>query len=275
MCCPSPGSTIPVGRSATADHRPIIVAWATPRSVSTAFGKTLSQAPGTTFMHEPFTDAYYFGPQRSSQRYRQPSRAPVDNSASVTSRIFRAARATERLVVKELAFQGLPYLSQDLLEAAVHTVVTRHPVAVYESLVQLKPDFTVEEFGFAPLGRLVERLVAHCCGPVIVVDGDAFRAQPERVLQDYCDAVALPFTPAMLSWSDGRIRDWTADEQESQARWHMTLEASHGVIRQEAPTPYAVPEGLSGTRHRQLLQAIEVYETLTGRSGAMALDPSS
>ena len=47
----------------------ILALWAVPRSTSTAFAKAISGGEGVRVLHEPFTDCYYFGPQRRSKRY--------------------------------------------------------------------------------------------------------------------------------------------------------------------------------------------------------------
>lgn len=51
------------------DDLNIVFLWATPRSVSTALERSLMQSPELKVVHEPFTDAYFFGPRRRSARY--------------------------------------------------------------------------------------------------------------------------------------------------------------------------------------------------------------
>jgi Sulfotransferase domain len=206
----------------------LIALWAVPRSVSTAFEKTFSCRSGTKIVHEPFTDCYYFGSERRSWRYGdRADRSSYSASDAITS-IF--AESTPVIFIKDLCFQAEPYVPRVLLEAAVNTFIIRSPDAVFTSLAPLKPDFTEDEFGFVPLARMWHRVIDELGQTPIVVDGDVFRAHPQEVLRQYCERVGVSFEEDMLHWQDGRIRDWSEEEYNSQAKWHHTLEHSTGIL---------------------------------------------
>jgi len=224
----------------------LIFIWATPRSVSTAFAKSLSQIPDTRLEHEPFTDAYYFGPDRRNHRYDRSATRTSDDASSVSRHLSAEIPQRGTLLVKELAFQGQPYLSPDLAARATHIAITRHPARVYSSLVGLKPDFTRDEFGFVPLHGLLADLRTAGHDVRTVVDGDQLRARPAAVVSQVCRLLELPYSDDLLHWNDGRIRSWSEHEQLSQAVWHQTLESSHGLIPAPAlspadPTSFALP----------------------------------
>ncbi len=213
-----------------------IFLWATPRSVSTAFERVMKNSPELEVVHEPFTDAYYFGPDRRSSRYgdRDPAEFMADPIEIENS--IRNCRPGKRTFVKELAFQGEPYVSNAMLSEAQHLIITRHPAAVYASLIKLKPDFTEEEFGFTALKNLYKRLKNMGIDP-IVIDVDVFRAEPEATIRRVCEAISITFYPDMLHWSDGRIRQWKSGEKQSQAVWHETLERSHTILKPDLTLP--------------------------------------
>lgn len=242
----------------TAPRRPgIVCLWATPRSVSTAFEKALSRNRAAAVVHEPFTDCYYFGPDRRSGRYgQQPAKARF-----VAADAWRLVEepADEFVCVKDLAFQAEPYLTDADLAGVGNTFIVRHPKAVLRSLLRLKPDFTDDEFGFTALARLYDRVRLATGEVPLVVDGDAFRADPAGVLADYCRHTGLPFDEQMLTWPDGRIREWQPDEQLSQAKWHATLEASHGVL---PPGPPADGFEVPPDRADCYRQALAIYTEL-------------
>ena len=81
--------------------------------------------------HEPFTDAYYFGNLRSSDRYGETQRREGLEVGVVVDRLWAQAQVAERegvtLFVKELAFQALPYVPDALLVRARHSFVVRRP----------------------------------------------------------------------------------------------------------------------------------------------------
>ncbi|MEH1017000.1 hypothetical protein V6U90_28370 [Micromonospora sp. CPCC 206060] len=235
--------------------RRTIAVWAAPRSVSTAFEKTFANRSDTTVVHEPFTDCYYFGRARRSDRYgEQPHKADRDGRWAVAQIDGNDGPV---VFVKDLAFQAEPYLSDDYLAGITNTFILRHPATVLASLSPLKPDFTEEEFGFLALGRLWRRVHALGQSPV-VVEGDTFRSRPAAVLGEYCDRVGLAFDPRMLHWNDGRIRPWSPDEQESQAKWHATLESSTSIIPPATRPPVPVPARLRPAYDR----AVRIYEEI-------------
>lgn len=207
----------------------LVFLWAVPRSVSTAFEKAMSQHPQVITAHEPLTKSYYFSNARFSSRYGLPAKIepPLILDLHSINRFISPKRIT---FVKELAFQGNPYVSDDCLKISRHLIILRKPKTVYRSLVKIKPDFTEDEFGFTALSRLISRLNRLNCPPLAIYDGDNFRFEPEVVLRKTCALIGIEFCLAMLSWESGKIRSWTPDEALSQACWHKTLEHSTTIL---------------------------------------------
>jgi hypothetical protein len=234
----------------------VIALWAVPRSVSTAFEKTFSRRPDTRIVHEPYTDCYYFGGEARSHRYGHQQILAGYRPADAEAAILDPPRPV--VFVKDLAFQAEPYLHDEFLARLTSTFIVRHPRVVLRSLRRLKPDFTEEEFGFEPLARLWRHVVDDLRQEPVVVEGDRFRAAPEAQLREYCHRVGIAFAPEMLSWPDGRIRQWADHEQESQAKWHSTLERSRGIL---PPDPY---EGIEVLPHEVdvVERAEKFYEEL-------------
>ncbi len=244
-------------------HGRIIAIWAVPRSVSTAFEKTFTRVAGVQVVHEPFTDCYYFGPERRSARYGDVANAVKYCRHDALSRIMSPVPG-ETLIFKELSFQAAHYISDDHLALLTNTFMIRHPDLVVDSLRRLKPDFTEEELGFVPLNEMFERISRIGQQP-IVVDGQAFRAEPEVVLRRFCSEVSLPFEVKMLRWTDGKIRRWATHEIQSQGRWHTKLEASNKI---EPPDPVVPPPpvGLGEAYAR----ALASYEKVLTHAGVLS-----
>jgi hypothetical protein len=238
----------------------LIALWSVPRSVSTAFEKTFSRRPGTRIIHEPFTDCYYFGKERRSRRYGDRADRSAYNTSDALALIL--AESASVTFVKDLCFQAEPYVSRRFLEAATNTFMVRSPDAVLASLAPLKPDFTEEEFGFVPLARMWHRVVAELGHEPIVVDGDMFRTDPEAVLRQYCERTGLAFDRCMLHWENGRIREWSKGEEDSQAKWHYTLEHSTGII----PPSESCPPVTVSIRPDVYRRAKEIHEMVCERA---------
>jgi hypothetical protein len=207
----------------------LVFLWGVPRSVSTAFEKAVSRHPEIAISHEPFTNSYYFGGKRRSDRYIR------DNAGksypSVSENPLRGIISDKQVVfIKELAFQGEPYVSDDILASSKHLLIARKPEICYSSLIKLKPDFTEDEFGFAALERIVNRLSVIGCQPLMNIDGDKFRQHPDKILRETCKSIEIDFDLCMLNWPSGKIREWGDDEAQSQKPWHKTLERSNAVL---------------------------------------------
>ncbi len=207
--------------------------WATPRSVSTAFERCIASSKLVNIIHEPFTETYYFGPERRSSRYgdiADAAQAETFTASRVNGALCEAGRR-QRSFVKELAYLGEPYIDDDLLSRARHVFITRHPAKAAASLRNLKPDFTEDEFGYAPLKRIFERCSRYH-KDLRVIDGDAFRASPKVVLRTVCGWMNIPFEDGMVTWENGAMRQWRKYER----RWHRTLENSKGILPPEQHT---------------------------------------
>ena len=239
----------------------IIALWAVPRSVSTPFERMFVERRDTTVVHEPFTACYYFGAARRSARYGD---APELVGFDARRALDEIRQAPGPLVfVKDLCFQAAPYLPNGFLSSVTNTFIIRHPLVVYASLRGLKPDFTEEEFGFLPLLELWSKLTGEDGGRPVVVEGDAFRADPEGVVRRYCERVGVAFDAAMLSWADGRIRPWGPREQESQAKWYGTLERSTGIL---PPAPPPTADIVDEEHEPMYRRALDVYEQVTANA---------
>lgn len=249
---------------------PILALWAVPRSTSTAFAKAISGAPGIKVLHEPFTDCYYFGPQRRSRRYGDSPVVADFDPAAAQDLILSAAAGTDRIFVKELAFQAYHYLQDDLLHRVSSTVLIRHPLRVMASLLHLKPDFSEEEYGFQALDTLVQRITGLQGGPPAIIEGEQFRTNPRETLRLFCSANHLPYSDAMLNWSSGSLRLWLPHESESQQKWHTTLERSQTIL---PPSPSLPELELSGQQQAMLERAMEIYERLAALALRQAPHP--
>ncbi|WP_029057446.1 hypothetical protein [Stappia stellulata] len=240
-----------------AAHR--IFLWATPRSISTALERVMKNAEDLDVLHEPYTNAYYFGSQRRSRRYGDQAAPPEDPfEAGVINDRLRAPLETTPLFIKELAFQGEPYVADDLLQGARNVFLTRDPRKVYASLIRIKPDFTEDEFGFTALERVWNR-VQTLKGAAIVIDGEEFRADPDAIAYKLCVWCGVRYSPRMLSWEDGRIRKWASHERQSQAKWHATLEQSRTIL-----PPVEEEEIHIASGHREMVDRAEtIYRRLT------------
>ncbi|EEH08525.1 conserved hypothetical protein [Histoplasma capsulatum G186AR] len=95
-------------------NRPIFVA-THPRACSTAFERVFMQRRDTLqCVHEPFGDAFYFGPERMSRRYEGDEKARVESGfahstyQSIFERLEREAAEGKRLFIKDIIHYLVP-----------------------------------------------------------------------------------------------------------------------------------------------------------------------
>lgn len=240
--------------------------WATPRSVSTAFGRCMAAHPDVTLIHEPFTETYYFGPERKSVRYGDLLQSTSFGAcaAKAVNGMLRKEGTVNTVFIKELAFQGEPFIDDNIVERGTHTLIVRRPKVVAASLKKLKPDFSEDEFGF----QAVERIRKRCLRAgkhVIVVDGDHFRAEPRAILIEVCLRMGILFNTSMMAWESGAIKQWKPHEKESQAKWHRTLEGSKGILPPAPPQPDPLAD-LTPIQRKIVEDAERLYQDMVRKS---------
>ena len=90
--------------------RPIAL-WAVPRSISTAFERVFVERDDFEVLHEPFSNAYYYGTDRLSDRYADAEPRPEYSFDSVLADVL--APREKRVFVKDMAYQAKGVLSPE------------------------------------------------------------------------------------------------------------------------------------------------------------------
>ena len=183
----------------------ILALWATPRTVSTAFERMMIERGDHLVLDEPWSRAYYFGPDRRSDRYDLTF--PEATYPAVEEGVVRAGES-EPVFVKDMAYHAAPAISDEALEAMTHTCLIREPTAALASLAREWPDFTDDEAGYDAQAQLFERVTEVTGRPPAVVDSDDLRADPPAVVADWCAQVGLDHQPSSLTWSPGMRPEW-------------------------------------------------------------------
>ena len=223
----------------------MLALWATPRTVSTAFERMMIERDDHLVLDEPWSRAYYFGPDRRSDRY--PLTFPESTYAAVESGVL-AAGSTSPVFVKDMAYHAAPGITDEALASMTHTFLIRDPLAALSSLHRRWPDFTDEEAGYGAQRDLFDRVVAVTGEVTAVVDSDAQVADPGRVVAAWCERVGIEHRSESLRWSAGMRPEWQLWRD-----WYENTAASTGFVAPaRRPDPDDPPE-----RVRSLLDACE------------------
>ncbi|XP_022087740.1 branched-chain-amino-acid aminotransferase-like protein 2 [Acanthaster planci] len=199
-----------------------VMLWCVPRSVSTAFLKCIDgmDRPAEIF-HEPYSVAYYFGPER-----RAPPGPPIPEERQYTySWVRKQLEADyigrEVIFCKDMAF-AVDGRYDAIPDGFKHTFLIRKPVKAFKSfhkVVNGYPGQTGEvsvknglprSYAFKESYDLYNHICANYREKPIIVDADDLCRSPGSILKKYCAAVGLPFSESMLSWqpSDGISSRW-------------------------------------------------------------------
>lgn len=177
--------------------------WSGPRNVSTALMYAFRQRPDTEVIDEPL-----YGHYLKTSGAKHPGRAAVMaamdcNGARVVRDVLLApdANASVRFF-KNMAhhLRGLP--KRDFLDRLTNVLLTRDPEEMLPSLTHQLPHPTLDDTGLVEQVELLERMKTAGRTP-LVLDARELLLDPEGVLQQLCERLALPFAPAMLHWPSG------------------------------------------------------------------------
>ncbi len=210
-----------------------IALWAVPRSVSTAFERVFVEREDAHVLHEPFSHAYYHGPERLSGRFEGDAPKPEHSYEAVVAEVAAPCEAPI-LFVKDMAYQARPLDDPDFYAGLTNTFLIRDPAEALLSLHRIWPDFTIEEAGFVEQAQLFDLVTGPLEQPAVVVDATDFRTDPQGIMAAYCEAVAIPHHADALRWRPGPVEIW-----QGWSGWHEAAERSAGI----AP-PAAAPDEL-------------------------------
>ena len=235
------------------DRHPILVLWALPRAVSTAFERMIIERGDHHVFDEPFSRHYYFGPERVSARYTEvlPESRPTEILAGL-----EAAAEQRPVFVKDMAYHVDGFASPELLDRFVNTFLIRDPGYALPSLAAKWPDFTDAERGYAALARLIGLAESVGQDPPIV-DSDDLCRDPSATVRAYCERVGIPFLPESLTWAAGMRPEW-----ELWRDWYEATARSTGF----RPPPATPPPSRDEPRLvRAYADCAPIYQQLRAR----------
>ncbi|KAF4336723.1 hypothetical protein FBEOM_9423 [Fusarium beomiforme] len=222
--------------------RPIFTA-THPRACSTAFERVfMARRDILESVHEPFGDAFYYGPEILSDRFRNDTTTREQSGFSqktykdVLNEVMDAGKDGKRIFIKDMAYYlmapdnkptkiapslgeeepGNPtVLPLEVLKQFQFTFLIRHPRRAIPSYYRctVPPldevtgfyDFMPNEAGYKELVRFFDFLIRENIvdkDNLVVIDADDLLDNPEKTIRLYCEKTGIDFKPEMLEWND-------------------------------------------------------------------------
>jgi Sulfotransferase domain len=173
--------------------------WSGPRTISTALLRAFENRADTIVVDEPL-----YGYYLASTGIPHPGRDEIINSLQKGWRAVIEQLTSMPLPAgvsiyyqKHMTHHLLPEVDRGALAGLRHAFLIRHPRQLLASYARVRSEPTLADLGLAQQVEIFRRFG----GPV--VDSGQILRQPRAALQALCDALTVPFDPAMLCWPPG------------------------------------------------------------------------
>lgn len=170
--------------------------WTSPRCVSTAFERCMMEIPKSKIFHEPYSNPYYYGPERQSPRYLSQA---VDPSASYKETNTLLTKqyddGLDLIFSKDMAYaieNHFEMLMEDEgLREYQHTFLMRDPRKTIPSLYKASVDkqltgwetFDPHEAGFKQLQNLFDFVKENLDEKPVVIDAGDLLTDPKATIE--------------------------------------------------------------------------------------------
>jgi hypothetical protein len=224
--------------------------WCVPRSLSTAYEKMVEKRGDFIVLGEPYCNCYL-----------KTAGVSVSNGDSaqlfsqVTDDVLKLS-STSRVFVKEMAHHVVGYIADEVFERGENTFLIRDPRLSIPSLYTIQNYYSEKDTGFDSQLALFEKTRIRTGRVPVVIDGEALRQDPVRVVTAYFEALGLDPMLDALNWNKGGRSDWAGREE-----WHTAAGNSTGF----APPACEPDLDRFPLRVRQTIErCLPIYEHLLG-----------
>jgi sulfotransferase family protein len=176
-----------------------IAMWSGPRTVSTALLRSWENRADTVVVDEPLY-AFYLDRTGIDHPGREEVMASMPADWRVVLRGLTAGPLPAGAAVyyqKHMTHHLLPEVDRAALAGLSHAFLIRDPRPLLASYARVRSQPTLADLGLAQQAEIF----AAFGGPVI--DSADILRSPRAALEALCDALGVPFDPAMLAWPAG------------------------------------------------------------------------
>lgn len=215
-----------------------IAMWSGPRNLSTALMRSFSSRSDTCVSDEPFYGCF-LKDVGADHPMREEVIAALDCDWASVMAALRGPPPELRPIwyQKHMWHHMTGSIGYDDFAGFTHAFLIREPERMIASYLRQRETAAFEHFGMDRQTEFFEREADRLGHAPPVIDAHDVLTNPQGVLSRLCEALAIPWDMAMLSWPPGR-RDtdgpWAP-------HWYGAVEASNGFGPPET-APEALPE---------------------------------
>lgn len=215
-----------------------IAMWSGPRNLSTAMMRSFGSRADTFVSDEPFYGCF-LKTTGADHPMREETIAAMDCDWGSVIQSLRGNPPDGSPVwyQKHMWHHMVGPVGYDDFEGFTHAFLIREPERMIASYLRKREAAAFEDFGLERQADFFEREADRLGHAPPVIDANDVLTDPEAVLSKLCDALGIPWDPAMLNWAPGRRETdgpWAP-------HWYGAVERSTGFGPTEAG-PVELPE---------------------------------
>lgn len=205
-------------------HR-LLVMWAPPRSLSTAFVRVMAARGDFSILHEPLCDLVACGHFMHRQAGDAPRR--LDTAPALFEHIERLRRDNGPVFIKDTCeYDYCDILDgSDYLRDATHIFMLREPASVINSHYNINPEMRCEDVGYEHLARVYDLVRLQARAKPLFIDAERLVADPADTVARFCEHVGLTHLPESLQWENGHLDIWKRTKH-----WHQDVANSNCIV---------------------------------------------
>lgn len=216
-----------------------ICLWSGPRNISTALMYSFAQRSDTVVYDEPLY-AHYLSktPARAYHPGAEEVIATMENDGEKVIGDLILGEQPKPVAFFKHMTHHLIELKMDFLSETVNILLTRDPVDMLPSYAEQIEKPSLVDVGYKAHSELLNHLQSIGQNPP-VLDSKQILLNPQKVLNELCERIGIPFQEAMLHWKAG-----ARPEDGSWAPyWYKSVHQSTGFgkyVPKSAPFPEAL-----------------------------------
>lgn len=253
-----------------AGHHKIQMMLTIPRTVSTAFEKSMMVRGDHKVFHEPYDTSYFFHKGNHEFLTQLPPQEFIEakNYAEVKALIYRHAEQRPVYFKDMIWCIEDEVLNDDTLfedHDVIVTILIRDPARAieswYEELTAVGVLNEPDVFRYDALVKFAEKYQQVRKEWPIIIEAEDLCSDPEGVMQAFCRQAGIRYMPQALSWDTGMPEEW-----KPLSNWHRDAANSkkfHALKRdKEKPTFSKIPASYIPKLEAICEQQMPFYEKL-------------